>query len=137
MRKQWHYEQFSRRNYATHKSLPLLTVAKDRGDKYKEAREAVDHREDDPLDLASKLGREESNYEAETKSAAEDQAVPDHPHQLEWQWLIPEIFLSDSGNIIDSILNLWPVRGRLVGNEDRSKKNNKVEWEDDCNRNEL
>ena len=94
MRKQWFYEQFSRRNYATQKSSPFLTVAKDRGDKDEEARESVDHREDDPLDLASKLGREESNYEAETKSAAEDQAVPDHPHQLEWQWLIPEIILS-------------------------------------------
>ena len=137
MRKQWHYEQFGWSNYTTQKSLPLLTVAKDRGDKDEEARESVDQREDDPLDLASELGREEPNDKAETKSAAEDQAVPDDPHQLEWQWLIPEIFLSDSGNIIDSILNLWPVRGRLVGNEDRSKKNNKVEWEDDCNRNEL
>ena len=135
MRKQWHYEQFGWSNYTTQKSLPLLTVAKDRGDKDEEARESVDQREDDPLDLASELGREEPNYEAETKGAAQDQTVPDYPHQLEWQWLIPEIFLSDSGNIIDSILNLWPVRGRLVGNEDRSKKNNEVEWEDDCNRN--
>ena len=63
--------------------MPLLTVAKDRGDKDKEAREAVDHREYDPLDLASELGREEPNDKAETKGATQDQAVPDHPHQLE------------------------------------------------------
>ena len=93
MRKQWHYEQFGWSNYTTQKSLPLLTVAKDRGDKYEEAREAVDQREYNPLDLASEPGREEPNYEAETKSTTQDQAVPDHPHQLEWQWLIPEIIL--------------------------------------------
>ena len=63
--------------------MPLLTVAKDRGEKYKEAREAVDQREDDSLDLASELGREESNDKAKTESAAQDQAVPDDPHQLE------------------------------------------------------
>ena len=94
MRKQWHYEQFGWSNYTTQKSLPLLTVAKDRGDKDKEARESVDQREDDPLDLASELGREEPNDKAKAESAAEDQTVPDHPHQLEWQWLIPEIILS-------------------------------------------
>ena len=76
-------ERFDQQNHAAHKTLSLLFVAEDRGDKDEEARESVDHREYDSLNIASDPGREEPDDKAQAESGAQDQAVPYGLHQLE------------------------------------------------------
>ena len=78
-------ERFDQQNHAAHKTLFLLFVAEDRGDKDEEARESVDHREYDSLNIASAPGREEPDDKAQAESGAQDQAVPYGLHQLERQ----------------------------------------------------
>ena len=77
-------ERFDQQNHAAHKTLSLLFVAEDRGDKDEEARESVDHREYDSLNIRDP-GREEADDKAQAEGAAQDQAVPYGLHQLERQ----------------------------------------------------
>ena len=80
-------ERFDQQNHAAHKTLSLLFVAEDRGDKDEEARESVDHREYDSLNIASAPGREEPD----------DKAQAEHRTKL---FLMAFISLSDSDSCL-------------------------------------